>query len=257
MAAHDDIELIAGKTFTDIVRWEVPPIVRIAIKSISTPNGAPRIETLTPHGLPDGWRCAVTGVKGMVELNAAEPNKIRDAEYYQATRIDDATIELNEVNASQFKAWTAGGFVQYHTPAQLAGLGARMSVKAVAGEYLLLRCQTPGTSGETKPSAAGSDGSVLWEASRLPATKEWRAGSAFVVGDVIDVKALMFLSTDNGRIVIDTTAKTIKRTIAAADVAAASWKSGYYDLEVFSSDSEPVVTLLDFGKITIGKEQTK
>lgn len=257
MAAKDDISLIQGKTFTDVLRWETTPIVRVAIKGITTPNGAPRIETLTPHGLVDGWRSAVTGVKGMTELNAADPNKIKDAEYRQATVIDPSTIEFNDVNASQFKAWVSGGFLQFNTPAPLTGIGARMAIKAVSGEHNLLRCKTAGTTGTTKPSAAGNDGTAVWEATTLPATKEWAAATAFSVGDVIDTKALMFLTVGNGRIVVDTAAKTIKRVLSAADIAAIPWKSAYYDLEAFSSDVVPEVTLLAYGKISVSKEETR
>lgn len=257
MAVNDDISLILGKTFTDILRWETTPIVRVAISGITTPNGAPRIATLSPHGLVDGWRCAVTGVRGMVELNATDPNKIKDAEYHQATVIDASTIEFNDINASQFKSWTSGGFIQYNTPAPLTGISARMAIKAVSGEYNLLRCKTGGTSGATKPAAAGSDGTVVWEATTLPATKEWAAATAFSVGDVVDTKALMFLTVGNGRIVVDTVAKTIKRVLSAADIAAITWKSAYYDLEAFSSDAVPVVTLLAYGKISVSKEETR
>ena len=257
MAVEHDIALASGKTYTDILRWEVPPIVRVAIKGITTPNGCPRVETLSPHGLVDGWRCAVTGVKGMTELNAADPNRIKDGEYYQATRISDTIVELNEVNASEYKAWVSGGFIQYNTPANLTGVSARMSIKAVPGEYSLLRCKTAGTSGANKPSAAGTDGTVIWEATTQPATKEWSAATAFSVGDVVDVKALLFLSVTNGRIAVDAAAKTIKRTIPASVIAAATWKTGYYDLEAYTSDSEPIVTLLDCGRITIKKEQTR
>ena len=257
MAVKDDISLIQGKTFTDLLRWETTPIVRVAIKAITTPNGAPRIETLTAHGLVDGWRCAVTGVRGMTELNAADPNKIKDAEYRQATVIDVNTIEFNDINASQFKAWVSGGFIQYNTPAPLTDVSARMAIKAVSGEYNLLRCTTAGTSGTTKPAAAGTDGTVVWEATTLPATKEWAAATAFSVGDVVDTKALMFLTVGNGRIVVDTVAKTIKRVLSATDIAAITWKSAYYDLEAFSSDTVPVVTLLAYGKISVEKEQTR
>lgn len=257
MAVAHDIELIAGKTFTDILRWETAPIVRIPIVGITCPNGAALINA-SGHGLPNGWRVAVTNVKGMTEINAEDPQRIRDSEYHQATVVSADLIELNEVNAAGFKPWTSGGFVQYNTPVSLTGISARMAIKAVAGEYLLLRCSVAGTSGTTKPTGAGKDGATLtWVATTLPATKEWLPGTAYAVDDVIDAKALLFLTVGNGRIVIDTVAKTIKRTIAAADVAAATWKTGYYDLEAFSSDTVSVVTLLDFGKVTIGKENTK
>lgn len=254
MAFTEDIALVQGTTFTDVFRFESEPIVRKAISAISAPNGAARI-VATGHGIPNGWRCAVTNVKGMTEINAADPNKIRDNEYTQATVIDANTVELNAVNAAGFKPYVSGGFLQYNTPEPLVGLKARMAIKP-STESLLLRCTAAGTSSAAKPSKAGIDGSVTWEATTLPATKEWLASTVYSIGDVVDLTAFMFLTTENGRIVIDTVAHTITRTITAADLAAATWKKGIFDLELVSQDVEPVVTKLVEGKASIGKERT-
>ena len=80
----------------------------------------------------DGWRCAVTGVKGMTEINATA-NDLRDSDYKSSTVIDIDTIELNEVNASGFKPYVSGGFVQYNTPADLTWQRFRVRLKTKKG----------------------------------------------------------------------------------------------------------------------------
>ena len=258
----DDIELIQGKTYSKILRWETSPVVRKAISTpgIEWPSGTARI-TAIGHDLINGWRCAVTGLKSMPLLNALDPNNIKDSEYHQATVISPNIIELNDVNASEFKAWVSGGFLQYNTPVNLANIAARMSVKAVKGEYNLLKCSVGGVAGSVKPDAAGVDGAVTWVATTPAAddvaTKEWIAGATYSVNDVVDTKSLLFLTVGNGRIAVDNTLKTITITLSASDIAALTWKTGFYDLEAFSSDATPVVTLLASGKITVVKEQTK
>ncbi len=115
-----DLNLVAGTSFSLVLRWESAPILRKAITGVSVATGAPRIK-VDGHGILDGWRVAITGVRGMTELNAEDPTRLRDSDYYQATVIDADYIELNEVNGAGFKAWTSGGFVVWNTPVSLAG----------------------------------------------------------------------------------------------------------------------------------------
>ena len=123
-----DLSLVAGTSFSLVLRWESAPILRKAITAISVATGAPRI-TIAGHGIPDGWRVAVTGAKGMTELNAEDPARLRDLDYHQATVLDANTIELNEVNGADFKAWTSGGIVQWNTPVSLAGFAGIVRVE--------------------------------------------------------------------------------------------------------------------------------
>lgn len=110
--------------------------MRKVITGISVATGAPRI-TVAGHGIIDGWRVAITGVKGMTELNADDPSRLRGGDYYEATVIDADTIELNEVNGADFKAWTSGGFVQWNTPVNLAGFTGVLRVEDRHGGTLL------------------------------------------------------------------------------------------------------------------------
>lgn len=136
MAATKDIVIRQGHTYKTVLRWEAPPIVRVPIVAITCPTGAARLNA-PAHGILNGWRCAVTNVKGMTEINVSDPNKIRDAEYRQATVIDADTIELNEVNAAGFRPYVSGGFLQYNTPVVLAGVAARVRLWTKQGGVLL------------------------------------------------------------------------------------------------------------------------
>lgn len=134
--AEKEILIQKGKTFSLVVRWETEPIVRKAITAISLTTGAPRL-TVTGHGMPDGWRCAIYGVKGMKQINAANTPP-RPADYHEVTVVDANTVALNNVtpiddSGNDWDAYTSGGFIQYFTPQDLTGYTARMDIKDKIG----------------------------------------------------------------------------------------------------------------------------
>ncbi|HNO35958.1 MAG TPA: hypothetical protein PKK30_16660, partial [Nitrospira sp.] len=49
---------------------------------------APLRVTAAGHGIPDMWYAAVIDARGMVEMNAADSNKIRESEFHQVAVID-------------------------------------------------------------------------------------------------------------------------------------------------------------------------
>lgn len=130
MADSKDLTIQQGKTFSLVLRWETVPIIYKDITGIT--QAAPARLTVPAHGVPDGWRVAVTNVKGMTEINA-EANNVKDRDYVTATVIDSNTIELNGVNSAGFKAYVSGGVLQYNTPVDLTGYSARMSIKDKIG----------------------------------------------------------------------------------------------------------------------------
>jgi hypothetical protein len=140
---NGDITLVQGKTFSDVLRWEQPVITYKPITAIA--QTAPVRITVPTHGVPSGWRVAITGVKGMAELNA-EANAVKPSDYHSATVIDADTLELNDINAASFKPYVSGGILQYNTPVDLTGYTARMSIKDKVGGTLLL---TPALSIDT------------------------------------------------------------------------------------------------------------
>ena len=140
MADSKDLEIKQGKTFSLVLRWETEPIVYKPITAISLASGAPRL-TVTGHGTPNGWRGAVTRVKGMTQINAKN-SPPRASDFVTATVIDANTIELNSVapcddSGTEWPAYVSGGFWQFNTPVDLVGYTARMKIKDKIGGTLL------------------------------------------------------------------------------------------------------------------------
>ena len=74
------------------------------------------------------------------------------------------------------------------------------------------------------------------------------------IKDKVGGTVLHSLTTENGGIVLDNTAKTITLTVAATETDDFTWTRGVYDLEMVSGAG--VVTALISGKISISKEVT-
>lgn len=125
-----DIYLQQGKTQPLVLRCETEPVVYKAITGIA--QTAPVRITVPGHGAVDGWRAAVTNVKGMTEINGTA-NGLTAEDYHQVTVVDGDTIEFNDVNAAGFKAYASGGYLQYNTPLDLTGLKARLQVRNKKG----------------------------------------------------------------------------------------------------------------------------
>lgn len=130
-----DFTIQKGDTYSVPLCWEDDYIVYKAISGIT--KAAPAVVTATAHGVPDGWRVAVVSVKGMTQINAELDSKGKPKTYHLATVLTANTIELNDVNASDYGAWTSGGSVQYFAPVDLAGFTARMKIRTKIGGTLL------------------------------------------------------------------------------------------------------------------------
>lgn len=134
MADTKDLQITQGKTFSLVLRWETEPIQYKKITAIT--QDAPVRLTVTAHGIPNGWRCAVTNVKGMAEINA-EANNLKDKDFNPVTVIDPNTIEINAINAAGFRPYVSGGILQFNTPVNMTGYTARLSIKDKVGGTLL------------------------------------------------------------------------------------------------------------------------
>ena len=251
-----DLTILQGRTFSYPLKWEIEPIVYKPITGIT--QAAPCVVTAVGHGLPDGWRVAIVSVKGMTQINASNPPK--DSEYVVAKVLTADTIELNTVNAAEYKPYASGGYVQYNTPQDLTSYVARMSIKdkispttamlwtastvypagfhVLTSDGTVLKAAIGGTSDVVEPTAVGVDGTVTWEA----------------VSSFSGSRELMSLTTTNLRILIDNTTKTIKLDIDALDTATITWRKGIYDLELESPSG--VVTALMYGNVTVTNEVT-
>jgi hypothetical protein len=124
-----------GKTYSTTLRWASEPYVYKPITSVA--NTAPVRLTVPAHGLPDGWRFAVSAVQGATGLNAKKsPPEAK--EYYEATVIDENTVDINNVNGMLLGAYKSGGVIQYLTPVDMTGMSARMQIKDKVGGTSLL-----------------------------------------------------------------------------------------------------------------------
>ena len=121
-----DLYLQQGKTQPIVLRCETDVIAYKAISAIT--QTAPIRITAVGHGMVNGWRGAVTNAKGMTEING-EANALRSSDYHAVTIIDADTVEFNDVDASGFKPWTSGGYLQYNTPMDLTGYSARLQMR--------------------------------------------------------------------------------------------------------------------------------
>jgi hypothetical protein len=74
------------------------------------------------------------------------------------------------------------------------------------------------------------------------------------IKDVVGGTAQETLTSGNGKIVLDNTAKTITILLDAATTAAYTWVKGVYDLEMVSAAG--VVTAILTGRVTVTKEVT-
>ena len=134
-----NLNIYKGSDFRKILRWETGPLVYKSISAI--PSLAPLRLTVTGHQMLNGWRFAIQSVKGMTQLNASK-NPPVEKDFYTGTVIDADTIEVNNLNASDFSNYTSGGVIVYNTPTNLTGYTARLTIKDKVGGTELLSLTT-------------------------------------------------------------------------------------------------------------------
>lgn len=116
-----NLKVYQGSTFEEIFRWESYIKVYKPITNIT--KTAPIVITATGHGVPIGWRVKVSNVTGMTQMNSTST-------YHIVTDADTNTITINEINAVGYSDYISGGILEYNEPKSLAGLTARMQIRA-------------------------------------------------------------------------------------------------------------------------------
>lgn len=119
--AKINFKMYQGSTFSEVLRWESSEKVYADISAIT--KAAPCVVTATGHGMPDGWRCKITSVVGMTQINDVD-------NYLTGTVLTSDTIELNDVNSLEYSTYTSGGVVEYNKPIEMAGYTARMQIRS-------------------------------------------------------------------------------------------------------------------------------
>lgn len=121
----ENLVILQGATFVKLLRWDTGTPVFKAITNIA--QVAPVEIAVPAHGVPAGWPVAVVSVKGMVEINIADPKKTRL--YTPAEPTDTENVILPFVDASLYSPYDSGGYVRYMAPVDLTGFTARMTIR--------------------------------------------------------------------------------------------------------------------------------
>ncbi len=136
-----DLTIIQGATFEQIVRWETLPLIYKPITAIT--QAGPVQITATAHGCPDGWRAAVVSAGGMRQINATHW-PLTDVDFHKVTVNDSANITFNDTNSGSYTAYTTGGSLVFYTPTTLTGFTAALTVVASQGSSAALGTYTSG-----------------------------------------------------------------------------------------------------------------
>ena len=121
--ARISYRIYQGSTFRETLRWESETKQYATISGI-TKTAPCVITTASAHTVPLNWRIRVTGVIGMKDINIASTS-----DYYLVTSKTSNTVTLNQVNSSDYGAYTSGGIIEWNTPIPLAGYTAQMQIR--------------------------------------------------------------------------------------------------------------------------------
>lgn len=114
-----NLKIYQGSTFSQVLRWESSVKAYKTISAIT--KAAPMVVTCESHTIPPGWRVKLSGVLGMKEVNTDE--------YIIATGVSSTSLSFNDVNSSNYAAYTSGGVVEYNIPNDLTDFSARMQIR--------------------------------------------------------------------------------------------------------------------------------
>lgn len=114
-----NFKIYQGSTFTEVLRYESSVKVYVPISAIF--KSAPMEVTANNHGMVAGWRCKITNVVGMTEVNSLD--------YIIATSVTQNGLIFNDINSVGFKDYISGGILEYNEPVSLSGMSARMQIR--------------------------------------------------------------------------------------------------------------------------------
>jgi hypothetical protein len=128
-----NLQIIKGKTFKPVIRYETLPFIYKPISAIA--QQAPARITAEGHNLTEGWRTAIVSVKGVTRINSKNTPP-KDSDFYKVHFIDQDTIEINSLNLSEDRPYISGGYLQYYTPFDLSGATAEMKIRNASGDVI-------------------------------------------------------------------------------------------------------------------------
>lgn len=128
-----------GTTWHPTVRWGTGVLTCRPVQALT--QGAPISITANNHGLPNGWPAALSGVQGMTQANAENYPPEGD-DLHTGYVVDTNTVQFNDVDSSNFSAYTTGGYLVYDTPQNMAGFSLSLGIYADAAYSMLLTTLT-------------------------------------------------------------------------------------------------------------------
>jgi hypothetical protein len=127
-ALRRNYKIYRGSTFRDIIRLESSNKVVKPISEIIK-GGVTSIISIS-HGLTPGWRFKVSGVVGMKEINTNN--------FVFSGNVTDDTIQIPDLDSSNYGNYISGGFLKYNLPEDLSGATARMQLRATKTSDIIL-----------------------------------------------------------------------------------------------------------------------
>lgn len=153
--------------------------------------------------------------------------------------------------------------------AHLVPPGWRVAIVSVKGMLQINAKNTPPRTGDYHPATVVNAGAISLNDVNSSDYSAYISGgyvqyntpvdltsftARMTIKDRVGGSVLETLTTANGKIVLDNTAKTITILLDAVATAAYTWAKGVYDLEMVSPGG--VVTALLTGAVTVSKEVT-
>ena len=137
--AKVNLKIYQGSTFSQNLKWESGTKAYAEILSID--KSAPAvIQTLNPVSMPSNWRCWVSGVKGMKEINSEE--------FYLCTDVSGTQVTINALDSSGFSEYQSGGILSWYVPVDLSVYtGARLQIRKTLASAEVLHEATAGDGG--------------------------------------------------------------------------------------------------------------
>lgn len=117
-----------GETFQKRFLWSDGTLVSKAITGIT--QAVPMVVTASSHGMVNSWRAAVVSAKGMIQVNA-EKYPPEAADWKRVSVVNANQVQFDEVNSSDYDAYTSGGFLVYQNPVSLVGAVASLYIRDV------------------------------------------------------------------------------------------------------------------------------
>lgn len=168
MSCTSSLIINPGRTLQYAFRWAESARTYKTVTAVSLT--APVVLTVPSHGLPDGWQFRLESLRGPEALN----NDLDDpTSFYLAKVLTPDSLQL-ELNGLGLKALVGQGALSYYSPADLAGLSGRFTLKASQHSQVALLDSTAAVTVDNVTKSIDLQVSAL-DTARLTPGQAWYA----------------------------------------------------------------------------------